>query len=164
VRVNEPEFVAFDTGIYVAGILRRLPPERHLASQIVELAREGLFCLVILRGVVREYLQVAARGGEYDRGRNAFDEFLSECGIEPYVEPALDPALIRAEQAPYTARLRHEHDAPIAVELARCRPDYFVHSNSEHWGPGLNELLGTRVVTCREYLQAHGIRPHPLNR
>jgi hypothetical protein len=156
---GEPEFVAVDTGIYWAGVYLELPLERHLASQIVQLAREGRFHVVVLPRVIREYFQIARREGVEIEAREKLQRFFVECRAEPIYESPLPESVIEAAQGRYVSILTHDKDGPIAVEVAHCRPDYFIHSNPDHWSGALDRVLGTRVVDCHAFLTDHGVEP-----
>lgn len=152
------ERVALDAGIYVAGLMRELPPERHLGSTIVQFARERAFRLVVLDSVVNELVSIADREGTLQGIESRFLDLLIECDTEWEWRKQKPDGNTRRS---ILSRLRHLNDLPIALELAACTPDWFIHSNPEHWTGALDELLGTTVVTPREFLLAHGINPPP---
>jgi hypothetical protein len=156
---GDPEFVALDTGIYWAGVYLELQPGRHLARQVIDMAREGLFHVVVLPRVIAEYLRIARREGVELEARAKLQRFFADCPLEPIYEHPLSDAVIKVEEGHYIQVLTHDKDGPIAVEVAHCNPDYFIHSNPEHWSSELDPLLGTQVVGCREFIEKHDVEP-----
>jgi hypothetical protein len=148
----------FDTGIYVAGLMRRLPPQKHLGSVVLEAARLGAFRVLMLDPVYDELLSLAQREGCRTDFEQELIEFLAECDTDwparSKIERPRSPELI-------LPGLRHINDLEIAYEVQHHKPDFFIHGNPEHWSSALNHLLGTNVVTPREFLLIHGIAPPP---
>ena len=154
--MHDEERVALDAGIYVAGLIRNLPPERHLGATILHLARKRAFRLVVLNSVVNELIGIADREGLLPTFEREFLDLLSECDVEWVTRKNRDEAEYRRS---ILRRLRHVNDLPVALEVVSANPDFFIHSNPDHWTSALDSLLGTSVMTPREYLLAHGIRP-----
>ena len=148
----------FDTGIYVAALIRRLPPQKHLASLVLEAARLRAFRVLMLDSVFEELISIAQREGCRNRFEEELIEFLAACDADwprrSNVEQPKSPELI-------LPRLKHINDLEIAYEVQQHKPDFFIHCNPEHWSSALDEVLGTKVVTPREFLIIHGITPPP---
>lgn len=153
---RELELVCFDTGIYVAAVLRRLPTNRHLAPRMTAAAAAGAFRLLVLDGVVEEYRRIADREHSLGRAEDDSIRFLEAC---PYCEwPASPPPeVIEKEHPRFLEVIPHVADARIAVEVAAFEPDYFVHCNPSDWSSRANTMCRTEVVTIRGYLRRHGI-------
>jgi hypothetical protein len=153
---DDLEVVAFDTGVYVAGILRGLPPGRHLAARMIQAARAGAFQLLVLDGVVAEYLNVASREDRRQQGEELLLEFLQAC---PHCDWPGSPSEAEIDRT-YTRFLPYvpdPEDARIAVEVSAFQPDYFIHCNPPHWSSAADAVCGTRVRRISEWLEAHGI-------
>jgi xanthine/CO dehydrogenase XdhC/CoxF family maturation factor len=119
----------------------RLEPQ-HPSVLLLELARAGVFRLVVVEQVEREARRVL--GADLDR-------LLENCLVERWPDP---PAAVTAQAYPVLCpHMRHGNDVPVAVALLDARPDAFVSSNREHWRPSLRDVLGgVRVMTPRRIL------------
>jgi hypothetical protein len=154
--VTEPLRVAFDTGIFVAGLLLAKAIGRSPASAVVDAARRKRFRIVVLPTVLEELGDIAVRRGCSDEWREALLALFEECQYDSAAPIALE--VDRQRASPLLSALRHGADVKVAMEVAAARPDYFIHRNPDHWGPHVEPLLGgTRVRQPREFLVEIGV-------
>lgn len=158
---EELDVVAFDTGIFDAGLFKAsLLAEENLCPLIVEAARARTFRLLMLNTVLDELVNRARKQGWLPQLEDTLIDYLCACDTV-WLDPPTRQELADHKQR-FWARLRHGADAEVAVEVWKHSPDYFVHSNKEHWGPHVESLLdGVRVVGPRQFLREMGVEPPP---
>lgn len=158
---DDLDLVAFDTGIFHAGLFKgRLLAEESLCPLIIDAARDGLFRLLVLNLVLDELIHRARMQGWLARMEDALLEFLSECETV-WLDPPI-PAEMAEHKGRLWAKVRHEADAEVAVEVWKHRPDFLVHTNRRHWGPQMDHPLGgVRVVRPAQFLREMGVTPPP---
>jgi hypothetical protein len=124
-------------------------------SLVVDAARQRRFTLIVLPSVVEELTGIELRLGCADEWDQTIVDFLVQCDRE--TADAIPPAERASRAVHFLGMIRHAADAQVAVEVAACRPDFFVHRNPRHWGPHVEPLLGgTRVRQPREFLAEIG--------
>jgi hypothetical protein len=158
------DLVAFDSGIYHAGLLRgTLGADENLCPLILELARRGAFRVLVLNTVVDELCRWAGEAGRRAGVEGQLLAFLEQCHAE--WPKGLRENDFSAQEARFHAMLRHRADATVAVEVWRHQPDYLVHCNPRHWGRLTDGSLGSvMVVGPRSFLREIGIAEIPERR
>ncbi len=59
---------------------------------------------------------------------------------------------VRSVFKTYLPLMRHKNDIPVLAVALRCKPDYILSNNREHFNDAVAEKCGIRILSCAEFI------------